>query len=252
MTSNTSTATNKDSRFNAEATNWDANPFVQAATVHAHKALLSRLPPPEELATYDVLEMGCGTGLLSLLLAPSARSLTAVDAAEGMINVLKSKLATSHAHLSNKVVPVHALLEDPDDDRIQFDPASSTGREKKRRFDLITSHLVLHHIPDPLSAVLTTMYGCLKPGTGRVMLTDFENFGPEARRFHAESKMAEVERDGIGRDEMRELMEAAGFVDVKIEVAFEMDKQVEREPGSGIKGGPILRFPFLVCEGRRP
>ena len=88
-------------------------------------------------------------------------------------------------------------------------------------------------------------------GSGKVMLTDYENFGPEARKFHPESKMAEVERHGIEREEMRRLMEEAGFVDIKVEVAFEMSKLVETEPGSGING-PSIVFPFLVCEGRRP
>lgn len=83
------------------------------------------------------------------------------------------------------------------------------------------------------------------------MLTDYENFGPEARKFHPESKMDEVERHGIEREEMRKLLEDAGFVDIKVEVAFELEKPVETLPGSGAMG-PNMTFPFLACEGRRP
>jgi hypothetical protein len=49
---------------------------------------------------------------------------------------------------------------------------------------------------------------------------------------------------------MRALLEGAGFVDVRVETAFEMAKQVETEPGSGVVG-PVVVFPFLICEGRR-
>jgi hypothetical protein len=82
------------------------------------------------------------------------------------------------------------------------------------------------------------------------MVTDFEDFGPDARKFHPESKMDGVERHGIGRGMIREVMEGVGFVDVKVETAFEMEKAVETEPGSGVLG-PVVVFPFLICEGTR-
>ncbi|KAM7203582.1 S-adenosyl-L-methionine-dependent methyltransferase [Rhypophila sp. PSN 637] len=240
----------RETRFHEEASQWDSNPSVQRATSLAHQALLSRLSSsPKDIPTYDVLEIGCGTGLLSLSLAPSVRSITAVDAARGMIDVLKSKLETTHTHIKN-VLPVSALLEDPNDERIQLDPVNREPTPENRRFDLITSHLVLHHIPD-LQPLLSLMFAALKPSTGKIMLTDYESFGPEARKFHPESKMDEVERHGIERAEMTRLMEDAGFVDIKAEVAFEMEKPIETFPGSGIMEGKMT-FPFLVCEGRRP
>ncbi|KAK3687948.1 S-adenosyl-L-methionine-dependent methyltransferase [Podospora appendiculata] len=251
-------STTNNDRFNAEANGWDSNPNVQLATALAHKALLTRLPSDShELSSYDVLEIGCGTGLLSLALSPAVRSLTAVDAAQGMIDVLQAKLLAkpheSHQDINN-VHAVCALLEDPDDPRIQIHPVEDHAETRDstsiHRFDLVISHLVLHHIPD-LPAVLETMFGCLKPGSGRVMLTDFEDFGPEARKFHPEGKMDGVERHGIARGEMQELLVQAGFVDVVVETAFEMEKLVETEPGSGVKG-PTMIFPFLICIGRRP
>ncbi|KAK4154951.1 S-adenosyl-L-methionine-dependent methyltransferase [Chaetomidium leptoderma] len=240
--------TASNARFNAEALSWDSNPDVQLATTLAHKAYLSRLPPAATLATYNVLDLGCGTGLLSLALAPSVRSVTAVDAAEGMIAALESKLGASASSKSNRnVSAVCALLQDPDDARLATDPATATTKPG-RRFDLVVSHLVLHHIPD-LPALFRTMHGCLAPG-GRVMVTDFEDFGPAARTFHPEARMAGVERHGIDRAQIRSVLEEAGFGDVKVETAFEMEKKVETEPGSGVMG-PVVMFPFLICEGTR-
>ncbi|OIW26298.1 S-adenosyl-L-methionine-dependent methyltransferase [Coniochaeta ligniaria NRRL 30616] len=242
-----------NARFNAEAAAWDSNPTVVLASDLARKAILDRLPGPDTTSRLDVLEIGCGTGILSLALAPSFRSVTAVDAAEGMIAALEAKLNAENCTTKN-VRPVCALLEDPGDERIRPDAAAASRldgskRLEPRRFDLVVSHLVLHHIPDLLS-VLQTMFGCLKRG-GLIMLTDFEDFGPQARRFHPETKMAGVERHGIKRTDMEALLLRAGFVDVRVETAFKMDKTVETEPGSGVKG-PTMTFPFLICIGKKP
>jgi len=153
-------------------------------------------------------------------------------------------------------------LEDPEDEALppsrEADPQAVARGEKARRmkFDLITSHLVLHHIPD-LAGVLKTMLGCLKEG-GSVALTDFEDEGPHSRCFHPRSKMEGVERDGINRGRMEELMREVGFEDVKVEVAWSMEKRVERWEGEfGNKGrgdeseGHVRQFPFVVCMGRR-
>jgi len=135
------------------------------------------------------------------------------------------------------------------------DPHNSSGPRKK--YDLITSHLVLHHIPD-LKPVLETMLGCLKPG-GMVGLTDFEDFGPEAKRFHPEFKMEGVERHGINAKWIAKLMQEIGFQDVEAKVAWNHDKRVERWAGEFQRGKPIgegqgekMNFTYLLCMGRRP
>ena len=197
----------------------------------------------------DVLEIGCGTGLLSFLVASRVKRLVAVDAAEGMIEALKSKLGNQKGEKIGNVFPVCAVLDDPDDDRIRVGVDGSDGGP--RRFDLIISHLVLHHIPS-LEDVLKTMYGCLKPG-GMIALTDFEDFGSEARRFHQEVKMEGVERHGIKREEMEKLIRETGFRDVSVEEAFRMEKKVEIAKGAGLVEGnwEMMEFPFLICLGRR-
>ncbi len=236
-----------NARFNDEALSWDTNPSVQLATTLAHKAYLSRLPAPPILSTYNVLDLGCGTGLLSLALAPSVHTLTALDPSEGMIAALTHKLATNPPAKRN-ILPLHTLLTSPDNPLLSTDPLTRQPLPAPRRFDLVVSHLVLHHIPS-LPEVFATIHGCLAPG-GRVMVTDFEAFGPEARKFHPEAKMDGVERHGIDAVEMRGILEGAGFVEVRVERAFEMEKVVETEPGSGVLG-PVVVFPFLICEGTK-
>jgi len=243
-------------RFNAEAASWDSNPFVHTASEQALQALLSRFPDLSKSRAadkrLDVLEIGCGTGLLSCLIAPYAGQVVAVDAADGMIDVLKQKL--QQPGFPPNIYPISVLLEDPEDPVLP--PADPNERDGPRlKYDLIISHLVLHHIAD-LRSVLKTMLGCLKKG-GFVALTDFEDFGSEAKRFHAQSKMAGVERHGIHATTMETLMRDVGFGNVRVDRAWAMDKRVEKYDGEFGKGrgtrgqGEIMSFPFVLCLGER-
>lgn len=188
-------------------------------------------------------------------MAPHVDRIVAVDAAEGMIDVLKQKLAEKRA--PSNILPVCVLLEDPEDGSL---PPADEGEPDgaRQKFDLITSHLVLHHIPD-LKAVLRTMLSCLAPG-GRVMLTDFEDFGPEAKRFHAASKIDGVERHGINAEDMTKLMSEVGFVNVSCQPEWTMVKTIEKFAGEfgkegkpgGDDQGEKMDFPFLICYGEMP
>lgn len=94
-------------------------------------------------------------------------------------------------------------------------------------------------------------------------MTDFEDFGPEARKFHPESKMEGVERHGIPRAEIEEILKKIGFVDVTVEVGWTMRKEIEAWPGEwgnkrptkeerGGKALEEMEFPFLVMLGTKP
>ncbi|KAI0016923.1 S-adenosyl-L-methionine-dependent methyltransferase [Xylariomycetidae sp. FL0641] len=249
-------------RFSAEAAAWDNNPFVNLMSDRAWACIQEHVPIFDRPADQrpNVLEIGCGTGLLSLQVAPRAACLVAVDAAGGMVDALKRKLARPGA--PGNVVPVHALLSDPEDQHLppaNADADAGPGGRPRLKFDLVLSHLVLHHLPD-LAPALRTVLGCLAAGTGRAALTDFEDFGPEARRFHPEAKMDGVARHGVRRAAVADLMREVGFVEVEVRVGWTASKTVERFPGefgdnadaTGAGQGEAMEFPFLICMGRRP
>jgi SAM-dependent methyltransferase len=144
-----------------------------------------------------------------------------------MINALQAKLDT---HSITNIHPLNLLLEDPNDPAL-----------KGKKFHLIISHLVLHHVAS-LEPLLQTMFDLLLPG-GRIALTDFERFGPEARKFHPEAKMEGVERHGITKMEMECMIKEVGFDKVQVCQAFRLEKNIEPE-GS-------MEFPFLICMGVR-
>lgn len=235
-------------RFNTEASTWDSNPAHHTHNTLALQTLLSRFPALSTTTpTLNVVEIGCGTGILSLLLAPYVRSLVALDAAPGMITTLTSKL-TSHPTIHN-IHPVCGMLNSADDPLINIDPLTSLP-EPGRKYDLIVSHLTLHHVPD-LEALFVVMRECLREG-GSVALTDFEDFGPQAEKFHGRKKRVGVVRHGIRRGEVKGLLEGVGFGEVGVEKVFEIKKAVERDEKSneGEKKGEMV-FPFLLCTGER-
>jgi SAM-dependent methyltransferase len=198
----------------------------------------------------DVLEIGCGTGLLSFMLAPHVRSLIGVDTADGMIGAFNTKLADLSTDKPN-LCAVNHLLTNPDSPALQAAASllatvlgETSSLPYEYRFDLIVSHLTLHHIPS-LPDILATLHACLKPG-GCVALTDYEDFGPEAVPFHPVSKRPGVERHGIKKTEMKDLLLGRGFNEVRVEEAFALRKEVDAEDG---KPAREMSFPFLMCFG---
>lgn len=204
------------------------------------------------IADLDVLEIGCGTGLLSFLLAPHVRSLVGVDTADGMIDAFNKKVAALPNPEKANLAAVNVLVQDSDDVHIQGASAALAGRrgesghDNPYRFDLIVSHLTLHHIPS-MPDIFAILHKCLKPG-GRIALTDYEDEGPKSVAFHPQAKREGVERHGLKRSELEEMIEGTGFNEVSVETAFVLRKEIDAEDG---RPAEQRDFPFLICLGQK-
>ena len=169
-----------------------------------------------------------------------------------MIDAFNQKVATLSDPSNANLAAVNVLVQSADDVHLQGACAAlatrrgESGKELPYRFDLVVSHLTLHHIPS-LGELLATLRDCLRDG-GMLALTDYEDFGPEAIQFHAESKRAGVERHGIQKGEIQDVINGVGFNEVKVERAFELRKEVEDENGKPVKE---MDFPFLICLAKR-
>lgn len=184
------------------------------------------------------------------MLAPHVRSLIGVDTASGMIHAFDIKLSCI---ATPNLCAINHLLTSADSVELQAAAAHlATQRGEaaeppfEYRFDLVVSHLTLHHIPS-LAEIFETLGACLKPG-GMLALTDYEDFGPGAVPFHPVSKRVGVERHGIKRAEVEELLVGTGFNEVRVEEAFVLRKEVEAEDG---KPAREMDFPFLICLGTK-
>jgi ubiquinone/menaquinone biosynthesis C-methylase UbiE len=138
--------------WDAAAPTFDHEPdhgLRSAQTRAAWAGLLESWLPP---APADVLDLGCGTGSLSLLAAGAGHRVTGVDLAPRMVEQAREKLAAAG-------LPVRLLLGDAAEPPV--------GAE---RFDAVLVRHLLWTLPDP-PAALRTWAGLLRPG-GRLVLIE--------------------------------------------------------------------------------
>jgi ubiquinone/menaquinone biosynthesis C-methylase UbiE len=104
-----------------------------------------------------ILDIGCGTGLLSLKFLEAANcTVDGIDLSEGMLNIFKDKI--DKLDLSNRV-------------EIKPGDAANLGFEDSS-FDIIASTVTLHHVIDK-QPVLDKIYRLLKP-KGRFVIGDLD------------------------------------------------------------------------------
>lgn len=151
--------------FDRLAAEWDQNPMRRAMTAAVAQAVVAAADLQPK---HCLLEYGCGTAALSLLLAPYVGRVVAADASPGMVTEARRRLAEQTASAN-----VEVLQLDLERDRL---PNS--------RFDRIVSVLVLHHLADT-DAVLRRLVALLAPGA-RLLLVDL---CAEDGSFHAEMRV---------------------------------------------------------------
>ncbi|MFD5401255.1 class I SAM-dependent methyltransferase [Streptomyces griseorubiginosus] len=136
--------------WNAEAATFDEEPDHGLRDPEVRRAWAQRLREwlPERAA--DVLDLGCGTGSLSLLAAEQGHRVTGVDLSPAMVERARAKLAGRDA-----VFLVGDAAQPP------------VGEQ---RFDVVLVRHVLWALPDP-GRVLRRWWGLLRPG-GRLVLVE--------------------------------------------------------------------------------
>lgn len=111
----------------------------------------------------DVLDVGCGTGLVSNIFADKYKcNITAVDFSDSIDYARKFAK-------DNRIKNVQWVKED----FLKF--------KTKKQYDVIICCGVLHHIPEYQQA-LTKMKGLLKPG-GKLILAVYNPYGKILKRF---------------------------------------------------------------------
>jgi ubiquinone/menaquinone biosynthesis C-methylase UbiE len=101
----------------------------------------------------DLIDVACGPGVVTAAIAPGARSVTAFDATEAMLD--KARARCAKGGLEN------VAFERGDAEKLPFADA---------RFDGAVTRLAIHHFADPQRA-LNEIFRVLRPG-GRAVIVD--------------------------------------------------------------------------------
>jgi len=188
-------------RFNHAAAEWDKGDTRQKIAQAVFQTITSRLALLNHM---DILDFGCGTGLLSFKIAPLVRSVTGVDLSEKMLEQLESKNTPS--------VHVTPLLRD-----IMKEPP-------ERTFHGIVSSMAMHHVED-LDTLFKTFRSCLKRD-GFIAIADLE---AEDGTFHSHGNEG-VCHFGFEREVLRKIIEEAGFGNVRFHHAHTIVKESGEYP----------------------
>lgn len=200
--------------FDKEAANWDSNPTrVKLAddVVQAIKQQVKLLPD------MNVLDFGCGTGLLAMSVLASVKSVTGMDTSQGMLDVLEAK--AKRQGLSN-VYTRHLHPGDP----------------VLGSYDLIVSSMTFHHVEDT-EALLKQCFQALK-ASGRLCVADLDL---EQGTFHDDN--TGVFHFGFDREALCKLFLKAGFSNVKAVPAAEITKPNQH--------GELRTFPVFLMVGEK-
>lgn len=105
-----------------------------------------------ELTEKNVLDVGCGGGLLSEAMARESAIVTGIDLSESVIKVAKQHALKKRVMIDYQCISVEELAQD-----------------HLEAFQVITCMEMLEHVPDP-RAILKACFDCLEPG-GKLFLS---------------------------------------------------------------------------------
>jgi len=202
--------------FDLAALTWDEKPRRIKLAKDIFASLTGRVELTEGM---EVLDFGCGTGLLSLQVLERTGSVTCADSSSGMLEVLESKV--NSARLSC-VKTIHLKSDD--------------GSGLTGSYDLITMSMALHHVADAASLV-RRLAGLLKPG-GSLCVADLY---PDNGSFHSDN--TGVYHFGFTRETMENYYGMAGLHDFGFTTAAVVEHAGEKVE--------IASFKVFLATGRR-
>ena len=177
-------------RFDDAAATWDDDPGHEKRQVAVAQAIRAAV---ELTPATRALDLGAGTGRLSILLADAVGSVVVTDPSAGMVQVARERIEA--AGLGDRLRAVQADL---------------TTDRLDGSYDVVWSSLALHHVPD-LDALLRSVASLLVDG-GRLCIADLDE-DPEGA-FHAD-RADFAGHHGFRRDRLAEDLARAGLGDVR-------------------------------------
>jgi ubiquinone/menaquinone biosynthesis C-methylase UbiE len=200
--------------FDKEAASWDEKSSRIKLARDITEAILSNVALNSKM---KVLDFGCGTGLVTLKIAPHVDFITGVDSSQGMLDVINEKII----NLNIKNARTQLIDLENDD-------------ELPGEYDLITSSMTFHHIHD-IGTLLSKFFQALNP-SGCICIADLDS---ENGGFHNDN--TGVFHHGFDRSNLRKKFLNAGFTDIHDFTAAEIEKETSN--------GEIQKFSVFLMTG---
>ncbi|MCG3669529.1 class I SAM-dependent methyltransferase [Aliarcobacter butzleri] len=197
------------SRFDERAKDWDK----KQTTLDKSDACINHLKEKIDFSNIkNILDYGCGTGLIAFNLVEENNEVLGLDNSYGMIEEFNKKV--KEKNLSNIKAKKHNILEED---------------LPKNSFDLIVISMSLHHIED-IDMFFKKSFEALKNG-GYICVNDLDK---EDGSFHAKHNNEGVYHFGFSKDELVKTAKKIGFSDSSFDIVYIF----ERENGNF----PIFNF----------
>lgn len=186
--------------FNKEASTWDEDPGRVKVANDIADTLLQEMKLTPEM---DVLDFGCGTGLVTLRLSPLVRSITGVDSSRGMLDILNAKIEQGNI---NNVRTRYLELD--------------RGDVLEGRYDLVVSSMTLHHVK-VIGPLLDRLSRIVAPG-GCLCIADLDL---DDGQFHSDN--TGVFHYGFDREMLHKAFTEAGLEDIRVRTAAQVVKPTQ-------------------------
>lgn len=186
--------------YDNKALSWDSEKRINRAKIIAEE-ILKRIEIKE---SFNALEFGCGTGLISFNLYKSFKEITLVDTSKGMIDVLNSKIE------KNNIKNMTAYQLDINDQQII-----------EEKYDVIYTSMVLHHIKDT-KRVLMGLINLLNKN-GYLCIIDLDE---EDGSFHSNEKDFDG-HNGFNQESLIGILRRLGINDVNSSNFYSDKKGIE-------------------------
>lgn len=190
-------------RFDKAAASWDSKPSSLAIA----KACVENIKKYIDIEkNINILDYGCGTGLVAVALSTEDNTVLGMDYSQGMVDTFNEKI--KKLNYSNIKAIKHNINNE--------DLVNNS-------YDLITTSMTLHHIEDT-SMFIKKCKLALK-NNGHICINDLEK---EDGSFHSKHKNDGVSHFGFEKEELSKLLIENGFkiIDYKI---VHIDKRNDKE-----------------------
>jgi SAM-dependent methyltransferase len=203
--------------FDRDAAAWEDNPARVRMAERIVDAVTGLIVLTSEM---NVMDFGCGTGLISRRILPFVAAVTGVDSSPGMLQVFRKKA------FEGGLGGIGCRLADID-----------KGDELPCGFDLVISGMTLHHIRDT-GRLFAKLYAAIVAG-GYLCVADLD---PDDGEFHDDP--AGVFHHGFEREEIRRYFTGAGFDIVGQTTAADITRPSH--------SGAVRTFTVSLTAGRKP